>query len=104
MTEESHALVPPCPWWCLDREYEGTSDHPDRHEGPIFVVDLDALVEPTGTLSAQLVQPTSGPAEATRVILSRDDDDYVSLAGGPTRSLAAALVKLADVLEGLTER
>lgn len=35
------------------------------------------------------------------VVLGRGDEQYVLLSTGSTRSLAAALLRLADVLEGL---
>ena len=50
-------------------------------------------------LFAHLVQPLA--ADMARIMLGRADDEYVTISTPCGRSLAAALVRLADVVEGL---
>ncbi|HKO20071.1 MAG TPA: hypothetical protein VJU82_14405 [Acidobacteriaceae bacterium] len=51
------------------------------------------------TLFAHLSQPLG--STVARIMVGREDDDYVTLAAPFARSYAAALLRLADVLEGL---
>ena len=100
MSQDSHDQTPPqqwCPWWCVDREYQGTPDHPARHEGHPLGVDAELPDTFPVQLFAQLVQPLG--ATVGRVALGRYDNDLVTLGSAPARSLAAVLVRLADVLE-----
>jgi hypothetical protein len=102
VSQDFHDQTPPqqwCPWWCVDREYQGRPDHPARHEGHLLRVDADLPNTLPIQLFAQLVQPLG--ATVGLVLLGRYDDDLVTLGSAPARSLAAALVRLADVLEGV---
>ena len=101
MTTPSHdPTEPPCPWWCVNREYAGTPDHGTRHEGHPLAVDAE---RPDSTLPVDLhlllVMAVGG--SVARILLGAGDEDYVTVTSAAGRSLAAGLVRLADVLEGL---
>jgi hypothetical protein len=96
VTTDWHALDP-CPPWCVDQEAEGTADHPLLHStAPLGVTGDGATDVPF--LAHGMKEPG---AVDPLVVLGRGDEQYVLLSTGSTRSLAAALVRLADVLEGL---
>jgi hypothetical protein len=98
VSEDSHALTrdpAPCPSWCADRPVEGTSDHPPRHEGNPLVVATDV-----GQLFAQATLSLVG--DGGRIVLGLGDDEHAALASDASRSLAATLTRLADLLEGLS--
>ncbi|MFL6138519.1 MAG: DUF6907 domain-containing protein [Frankiaceae bacterium] len=96
MATDWHALDP-CPPWCVDQDAEGTADHPAQHStAPLGVTGDGAAAVPFlahGVKEPGMVDPV--------VVLGRSDEQYMALSTGSTRSLAAALVRLADVLEGL---
>lgn len=98
VSQDSHAPSP-CPAWCSDRDAEGTPDHPDRHESQPYGVDAELPDTRPVDLHALAVQPVR--ATVGRIILGQGDDTYATLTSAASRSLAAALVRLADTLEGL---
>jgi hypothetical protein len=101
MSTDSHdpAAQPSCPWWCVDRDYAGTPEHPARHEGHLLVVDAEMPNTFPTQLYVFLVQAVG--ATVPSVMLGQRDDEYVILTTPGTRSLAAALLRLADVAEQL---
>jgi hypothetical protein len=100
--EESHASIAPCPHWCIDREYESTPNHPARHESIVYGLEGH---DPAGRLAhlfTYAVQSLNTSADDVWILLSRGDTDWVGLRASGARSYAAFLVRLADVVEGLT--
>jgi hypothetical protein len=97
VSQDSHN--PPCPPWCASLDYEGTPDHSDRHESQPFGVDAELPDTRPVTLHALAVQPIR--ATVAHIVLGHGDDDYAALSTAAARSLAAMLVRLADVLDGL---
>ncbi|MFL6137480.1 MAG: hypothetical protein ACJ74O_06735 [Frankiaceae bacterium] len=97
MATDWHALDP-CPPWCVDQDAEGTTDHPAQHStAPLGVTgDGAAPFIAHGLRAPGMTDPL--------VVLGRGDEQYVLLGTGSTRSLAAALVRLADLLEGIPGR
>ncbi|MFL6139930.1 MAG: DUF6907 domain-containing protein [Frankiaceae bacterium] len=103
MTTESHDPTEPpdspCPWWCQDSERAGTPLHPATHEGYDLVVNAERPDQVPTVLHALLTLPLGG--SVVRVLLADGDTDLLTLSSAASRSLAAALVRLADVVEGL---
>jgi hypothetical protein len=89
----------PCPWWCVSRADEGTPDHPPRHEGYDLVVDAENASGFPTVLHALLMLPLHG--RVIRALLTDGDLDLATLSAPCSRSLAAALTRLADVAEGV---
>jgi hypothetical protein len=86
-----------CPWWCVDRD---SPQHPAKHTGHPFGVDAERPADTFPVdLHVLLTRAVSG--SVTRITLGIADDDYVRVTTAAGRSLAAVLVRLADVVEGL---
>jgi hypothetical protein len=95
-----------CPPWCLDRDYEGTGDHPAIHSGQLFGV---AARLPGGEAVTVFLQPVAdyvrgdtADAEAVNLANPRimvafgDEPPLFWLAPPEGRSTAAALLRMAD--------
>ncbi|MFL6138373.1 MAG: hypothetical protein ACJ74O_11290 [Frankiaceae bacterium] len=98
MTSDSHdpAGLPGCPWWCSDR-FGDPADHPARHTGHSLAVEAERPNGIPTTLHALLALSLGG--SVVRVLLGDVDTDLLTLSSAASRSLAAMLVRLADVAE-----
>jgi hypothetical protein len=98
-----------CPPWCIDRDYEGTEDHPAFHAGQLFGI---GAIAPGGGEVTVFLQPVadyvhgeSPDAEARNMANPRvmvaygDQPPLFWLAPPESRSTAAALERMADHLE-----
>ena len=101
-----------CPWWCHSRE-EDREDHPEWHGATMTgIYPAEEMTEGQRSgLSAQLVQRfMHGRVNWEEYLRHRDplveialgDDVIARMVPAAARSLAAGLVQLADVEEGLT--
>ncbi|MFL6139641.1 MAG: DUF6907 domain-containing protein [Frankiaceae bacterium] len=98
-----------CPAWCIDRDYEGTDDHPAFHAGPLCGVramapggaDVTVFLQPV----ADYVHGASPDTDARNMANPRvmvafgDEPPMFWLAPPEGRSTAAALQRMADQLE-----
>ena len=100
-----------CPWWCHSRE-EDREDHPEWHGTTMAgIYPAEKMTEGQRSgLSTQLVQRfMHGRVNREEYLRHRDalveialgDDVIARMAPSAARSLAAGLVRLADVEEGL---
>jgi hypothetical protein len=97
--DQTEPPASPCPWWCADRDYAGTADHPDRHTGHSLSVDAERPDGFPTVLHALLMLPLNG--RVIRALITDADADLATLSAPCSRSLAAALTRLADVAEGV---
>jgi hypothetical protein len=98
-----------CPDWCMDKDYEGTDDHPAFHAGPLFGVAARARGgDPVTVFLQPIADYVHGPspdAEARNLANPRimvaygDEPPLFWLAPAEGRSTAAAFIRMADQLE-----
>jgi hypothetical protein len=99
MTDPS--ITAPCPSWCVDRDYEGTSDHPAAHTGAVFGVGCRRPDRSDTTVFVQPAQSarTSEPGAGAVTFAVSDAPPLFEVEPAAARSLAAALTRMADQLE-----
>jgi len=84
-----------CPLWCAQREGEEHDYHNDeQHGSALWCVDLSA-----GTLFLELSARLDAAHNPT-VDLVRGDTPLLSVQPAQARSVAAGLLRLADIAEG----
>jgi hypothetical protein len=87
-----------CPAWCGQADEPAEVHDDKRHEGYPYAVPL---VDRRTLYVAPVAPLGSAPGDAGRVLIAVDDDDLGQLDAGHARSAAAALIRVADVAEGL---
>lgn len=99
--DEAHDQTDPpaLPVVVREQRVPGHPNHPARHWGQTLAVDAE---QPSGrptVLHALLTLPLAGGV--VRIALADGDTDLASVTAPYARSLAAALNRLADAVEGL---